>query len=411
MPLFQYKAVSSTGEVQEGVLDSPTQGAVIERLQGMGLIPIRTSEAVGVVSAQAGAAKTSRFSLFAPGRVTQDNVAVFTREIATLLKAGLPLDRSMEILLNLSENNRVRDLLSAIRNEVRGGASLSKALDQHRDVFSRFYINMVRAGEAGGAQPDVLRRLADYLERAKELRESIVSALIYPGILVAVAVLSIAVLMVFVVPQFKQIFDQAGQALPMATRVVLWTGEFLRGYWLLLIAALVLAAFWMARSLANPVSRYRWDERFLRMPLFGDLVAKVEMARFSRTLATLMHNGVPLLTGLSIVRDTMGNLIMAEAVGRVAGELKEGRGLGRPMLETQRFPKLAVQMISVGEETGQLDAMLMQVADAYDIEVRMTVKRILTLIEPAMIIGMALVIGGIIMSILVAMLGLFALPF
>jgi general secretion pathway protein F len=411
VPLFQYKAVSSSGEVQEGVLDSPTQGAVIERLQGMGLIPIRTSEAVGAVSAHAGAAKTSTFSLFAPRRVTQDNVAVFTREIATLLKAGLPLDRSMEILLGLSENDRVKELLSGIRNEVRGGASLSKALDQHRDVFSRFYINMVRAGEAGGAQPDVLRRLADYMERAKELRESIVSALIYPGILVAVAVLSIAVLMVFVVPQFKQIFDQAGQALPMATRIVLWTGEFLRGYWLLLIAALILAAFWMARSLSNPVSRYRWDERFLRMPLFGDLVAKVEMARFSRTLATLMHNGVPLLTGLSIVRETMGNLIMAEAVGRVAGELKEGRGLGRPMLETQRFPKLAVQMIAVGEETGQLDAMLTQVADAYDLEVRMTVKRILSLIEPAMIIGMALVIGGIIMSILVAMLGLFALPF
>lgn len=411
MPLFQYKAVSSSGEVQEGVLDSPTQGAVIERLQGMGLIPIRTSEAVGAVSAHAGAAKTSTFSLFAPRRVTQDNVAVFTREIATLLKAGLPLDRSMEILLGLSENDRVKELLSGIRNEVRGGASLSKALDQHRDVFSRFYINMVRAGEAGGAQPDVLRRLADYMERAKELRESIVSALIYPSILVAVAVLSIAVLMVFVVPQFKQIFDQAGQALPMATRIVLWTGEFLRGYWLLLIAALILAAFWMARSLSNPVSRYRWDERFLRMPLFGDLVAKVEMARFSRTLATLMHNGVPLLTGLSIVRETMGNLIMAEAVGRVAGELKEGRGLGRPMLETQRFPKLAVQMIAVGEETGQLDAMLTQVADAYDMEVRMTVKRILSLIEPAMIIGMALVIGGIIMSILVAMLGLFALPF
>jgi general secretion pathway protein F len=411
VPLFQYKAVSTSGEVQEGVLDSPTQGAVIERLQGMGLIPIRTSEAVGTASAQVSTAKTSPFSLFAARRVTQDNVAVFTREIATLLNAGLPLDRSMEILLNLSENDRVKELLSGIRNEVRGGASLSKALDQHRDVFSRFYINMVRAGEAGGAQPDVLRRLADYMERAKELRESIVSALIYPSILVAVAVLSIAVLMIFVVPQFKQIFDQAGQALPMATRVVLWTGEFLRGYWFLLIAALILAAFWMSKSLANPVSRYRWDERFLRMPLFGDLVAKVEMARFSRTLATLMHNGVPLLTGLSIVRETMGNLIMAEAVGRVAGELKEGRGLGKPMLETQRFPKLAVQMISVGEETGQLDAMLMQVADAYDTEVRMTVKRILSLIEPAMIIGMALVIGGIIMSILVAMLGLFALPF
>ena len=411
MPIFQYKAVTTSGEVQEGVLDSPTQAALVERLQGMGLIPIRTTEASGAAAVTAGAAKPLSLAFFAPRRVTQNNVAVVTREIAILLKAGLPLDRSMEILLNLAENDRVKELLSGIRNEVRGGSSLSKALDQRRAVFSRFYINMVRAGEAGGALPDVLKQLAEYMERAKELRESIVSALIYPVILMVVAALSVLVLMMFVVPQFKQIFDQAGQALPLATRFVLWAGELLRNFWWLMFAGLLAAGFWFVKSMANPVSRYRWDERFLRLPLFGELIAKIEMARFSRTLATLMNNGVPLLTGLSIVRETMGNAIMGEAVARVAGELKEGRGLGKPMMETRRFPKLAVQMIAVGEETGQLDDMLMQVADAYDVEVRMTVKRLMSLIEPVMIIGLALLIGGIIMSILVAMLSLFSLPF
>ena len=411
MPIFQYKAVTTSGEVQEGVLDSPTQAALVERLQGMGLIPIRTTETSGAAAVTAGAAKPLSLAFFAPRRVTQNNVAVVTREIAILLKAGLPLDRSMEILLNLAENDHVKELLSGIRNEVRGGSSLSKALDQRRAVFSRFYINMVRAGEAGGALPDVLKRLAEYMERAKELRESIVSALIYPVILMVVAALSVLVLMMFVVPQFKQIFDQAGQALPLATRFVLWAGELLRNFWWLMFAGLLAAGFWFVKSMANPVSRYRWDERFLRLPLFGELIAKIEMARFSRTLATLMNNGVPLLTGLSIVRETMGNAIMGEAVARVAGELKEGRGLGKPMMETRRFPKLAVQMIAVGEETGQLDDMLMQVADAYDVEVRMTVKRLMSLIEPVMIIGLALLIGGIIMSILVAMLSLFSLPF
>ena len=415
MPLFQYKAVSPTGEVQEGVLDGPSQSAVIERLQSQGLIPIRADEAAvgsGKRAPVEGAARKSfAASLFEPRRVTQNNVAVFTREIATLLKAGLPLDRSMEILVNLSENERVSELLSKIRNEVRGGSSLSKALDQHREVFSRFYVNMVRAGESGGALPDVLRRLAEYMERSKALRESVTSALVYPGILMVVAVVSIMILIMFVVPQFRQIFEQSGQAMPLATRIVLGLGEFLRGYWALLIAIVIVAVFWFARSLANPVSRLRWDERFLNLPLFGDLIAKLEMARFSRTLATLVTNGVPLLTGLSVVKETMGNMIMAEAVGSAAAELKEGRGLSKPMMDTRRFPKLATQMIAVGEETGHLDEMLVQVADTYDAEVRYTIERMLSLIEPAMIIGMALVIGGIIMSILVAMLSLFSLPF
>lgn len=413
MPLFQYKAVNATGEVQEGLLDGPSQSAVVEKLQGMGLIPIRAEEATQG-AARKPAARSDRkgflSGLFEPRRVTQSNLTVFTREMATLLKAGLPLDRSMEILLDLAENEKVREMIASIRNEVRGGAALSKALDQRRDVFSRFYVNMVRAGEAGGALPDVLKRLAEHMERAEELKSSITSALVYPVVLMVIASCSVAFLVIYVVPTFKQIFDQSGKALPVMTQAVLAVSAFLRGYWSLILAGLILLAWWFSRSLADPVSRRRWDRRFLENALFGDLVSKVEMARFSRTLATLVSNGVPLLAGLSIVRETMGNMVMAEAVASAAAELKEGRGLARPMLETQRFPKLAVQMIAVGEETGRLDEMLVQVADTYDMEVRHAVKRLMTLIEPVMIVGMAVVVGLIILSLLVAMLDLFNLP-
>jgi general secretion pathway protein F len=416
VPLFQYKAVSPSGEVQEGVLDGPSQSAIIEKLQSEGLIPIRAEETAATgakraaSSADGESGKSLLASLFEPRRVTSNNVTVFTREIATLLKAGLPLDRSMEILVNLSENERVRELLSNVRNEVRGGSSLSKALDQHRDVFSRFYVNMVRAGEAGGALPDVLKRLAEHLERAQELKGNVTSSLFYPVLLMVVAFASVMVLVVFVVPTFKQIFAQSGKALPFMTQAVLWVSDFLRGYWMLLVAGLIIAGYLLMKSLRDPVSRRGWDEKFLTWPLIGDLVAKVEMARFSRTLATLVTNGVPLLSGLSIVRETMGNMVMAEAVATSAAELKEGRGLSKPMAETDRFPKLAIQMIAVGEETGRLDEMLLQVADTYDMEVRYAVKRILTLIEPVMILGMAVVVGLIIVSLLVAMLDMFALP-
>lgn len=412
MALFQYKAISPTGEVQEGILDGADQSVVIERLQTMGLIPIRAVETSQAASKKATSSERKSFiaKLMEPRKVTQNNLTVFTREIATLLKAGLPLDRSMEILLDLAENDKVRDMIANIRNDVRGGAALSKALDQRREVFSRFYVNMVRAGEAGGALPDVLKRLAEHMERAKELKDTVSSALTYPVILMLVASLSVGVLIVFVVPTFKQIFDQSGKALPFETQVVMWVSSSLRAYWPLLLAAMIVGGYWFMSSLANPISRKRWDQRFLDNALFGDLVAKVEMARFSRTLATLVSNGVPLLAALSIVKETMGNMVMADAVGAAAADLKEGRGLSKPMLETGRFPKLAVQMIAVGEETGRLDEMLMQVADTYDMEVRYSVKRMLTLVEPVMILGMAIVVGLIIVSLLTAMLDLFTLP-
>ncbi|MBL0122186.1 MAG: type II secretion system F family protein [Betaproteobacteria bacterium] len=417
MPMFQYKAVSSSGEVKEGVLEGATHAGVIAHLQSLGLIPIRAAEvtadgvaAASGVSASAGSTAPRKSVFGGRGKVSQTDLGSFTRELATLLRAGLPLDRGLEILIGLAEKKSVSELLVTIRNEVRGGTSLSKALDKHRDVFSRFYINMVKAGEAGGSLGNVMQRLADYMERSAELKESVVSALIYPAILLVVAVASVMILVIFVVPQFKQIFDQSGKALPFATDVVLTTGIFLRKNWPIILAGVVLAIWLFSRSFANPATRARWDARFLHWPILGNLLGKVEMARFSRSLGTLLQNGVPLLAGLSILKDTLGNAVFRDAVDVVARDLKEGRGMAKPMMEANVFPKLAVQMIGVGEETGKLDEMLVQVAEVYDREVAAAIKRALALIEPVMIVGLALLIGGIIMSILVAMFDLMDIP-
>lgn len=413
MPLIQYKAVSPAGEIQEGVLDAVSRDGAVAHLKSLGLIPIRTGEVGNGQATNAGSAPTasvSKASAFGRKHISQTDIANTTRELATLLNAGLPLDRSFEILINLAEHDGIRERMMTIRNEVRGGAALSKALDQHRDVFSRFYVNMVRAGEAGGALGNVLQRLADYMERAKELRETVVSSLIYPTILLAVAVSSVIILIMFVVPQFKQIFDQSGKALPVATALVLNTGLFLRAQWPILLAIVLLIGWLLVRSFQIPSSRAGWDARLLKWPIAGKLIAKMEMARFARSLGTLLQNGVPLLAGLSILRETLGNAVFRDAVEIVARELKEGRGMSKPMLEVGVFPKLAVQMIAVGEETGKLDEMLFKVADVYDREVAAAIKRALALLEPIMIVGLALLIGGIIMSILVAMFDLMDLP-
>jgi general secretion pathway protein F len=408
LPFFQYKAVTPAGEVQEGVLEaSSTQGAVA-RLQQMGLIPIRAEES-GVAKAGMREARAAT-PFFRRNRITQDDIGVVTRELATLLKAGLPLDRAFEILITLAASPRVAELLGKLRNEVRGGTSLSKAIDAQRGVFSRFYVNMIRAGEAGGSLPTVLLRLAEYMERAKALRDNITASLTYPAFLAVVSVLAVVVLLGAVVPRFKPIFAGTGKAIPLMTQAVLFAGDAMRSYGWLMLVVLAVVAWLLQRRLRDPEVRYRFDRRLVTAPVVGDLFSRVEMARFSRTLGTLLSNGVTLVAALNIVRETMGNAYLAEAIGNVARELKEGRGLGRPMMETGRFPMLAVHMILVGEETGRLDDMLMQVAETYDHEVEVAIRKALALLQPVMIVLMALVIGFIIIAILSAMLSIYDLP-
>jgi general secretion pathway protein F len=406
MPLYSYRAVTSAGDVSSGELEAANESEIVDRLRDQGLMPMHIAQSIGGAAAGERAARPARASLFAPRRVTRDNVLGLTRELATLLRAGLPLDRALELLITLAPSLPVAVMLQGIRDEVRGGKSLSQALDARREVFSRFYVNIVRAGEAGGALGTVLARMAETMERTKELRESVRSALIYPTILVFVAVASVMVLLVFVVPQFQTTFAQAGKALPIPTQIVIVAGTFLRNWWWALIPAAVLAVLWFRRRGRTPAVRRLRDTRMLRMPLVGDLIAKVEIARFARTLATLLANGVTLLAGLSIVKETMGNVVLQNALDGVTAKLREGKGFGRPLAETGLFPRLATQMILVGEESGRLEEMLGRVADVYDREVATAIKRFLAVLEPVLILGLAVMVGGIVFSILLGVMGM-----
>ncbi|MDQ1313896.1 MAG: ral secretion pathway protein [Pseudomonadota bacterium] len=397
MPLFQYKAADAQGGILEGEMEARTPDSVADHLQAQGFIPIQVEEA----TAGNGGGWLGGFGR---ARVSQDEIAMMTREIATLLRAGLPLDRALEIVVNLADKDEVAEILNEVRQDVRGGASLYAALEAQKGVFSRFYLNMIRAGEAGGALEVVMARLTEFMERSKDLRETVKSALIYPAILVMVAVVSVVVLLIFVVPQFTQMFEESGKALPLATRIVVAAGEFFQAWWWALTGGSLVLYAVFKRQMADPDSRYRWDERFLALPLVGDLVAKIEMARFSRTLGTLLDNGVSLLAALSIVKETLTNSVMADRLDEVATKLREGKGLGVPLMEAEVFPRLGVHMVMVGEETGRLSEMLIQVADVFDREVKTAVKRTLGLLEPALILGLGLLIGAIIMSILVAIL-------
>jgi general secretion pathway protein F len=406
MPLYSYRAVTAAGEVSSGELEAANESEIVDRLRDQGLLPMQIAQSLGGTATGERAARSPRQSLFAPKRVTRDNVLAITRELATLLRAGLTLDRALELLISLATSLPVAVMLQGIRDEVRGGKSLSQALDARRDVFSRFYVNIVRAGEAGGALGTVLSRLAETMERNKELRESVRSALIYPTILIFVAVASIMVLLVYVVPQFQSTFAQAGKALPIPTQIVIAVGTFLRNWWWALIPAAFLAVVWFRRRGRKPAVRRVRDERLLALPLVGDLIAKIEIARFARTLATLLGNGVTLLAGLAIVKETIGNVVLSSGLDGVIAKLREGKGFGRPMAETGLYPRLATQMILVGEESGRLEEMLARVADVYDREVATAIKRFLAVLEPVLILGLAVLVGGIVFSILLGVMGM-----
>ncbi len=408
MPVFRYKAVNASGSIAVGELEAANESEIVDRLRDQGLMPMQVARAAGATLGANGgtAAIGARRRWFAAKKISSDHVLAMTRELATLLRAGLPLDRALEILIGLADTPLVAALLQGIRDDVRGGKSLSQALDARREVFSRFYVNIIRAGEAGGALGTVLARLADTMERNKELRESVISALIYPTILISVAVLSLMLILAYVVPQFEQTFAQAGRALPLPTQVVIFLGTGVKQWWWALAALAVLGVLWMRRRLRDPVVRTRWDARILRAPLLGDVMTKVETARFARTLSTLLANGVTLLSGLSIVRDTLSNTILANALDGVISRLREGKGFARPLGDTGVYPKLAVQMILVGEESGRLEEMLNRVAEVYDREVAMAIKRFLAVLEPALILSLAVMIGAIVFSILIGVMGM-----
>lgn len=398
MPTFRYKAVSPDGETLSGVMEAGSSVEVIARLQEAGNVPLSADESgeglgLGVLEMLSGGR-----------RVSQREIGTMTQQLATLLGAGLPLDRSLHILQDLAESEPLQRLLKSVRDQVRGGAPLSDALDSQHGVFPRLYVNMVRGGESGGTLDVTLARLADYLKRSKALKDSVVSALIYPALLMVLAVASLLVLLAYVVPQFTPIFEDLGESLPVITQVVLFVGRIIQGYWWALIGLVVIAAATVRRQFAQADSRLRWDQRLLTSRAIGDLIRKVETARLARTVGTLLTNGVPLLNALSIGRSVLSNTVLAAGVDEASKEVKTGGSLAHSLAATGHFPKLALQMIAVGEETGQLDTMLVDVADAYDVEVRTTVDRLMALLVPLLTMVLAVLIAVIIIAVMLPIL-------
>lgn len=405
MPQYTYHAVTAEGESRTGLLDGINEQAVVHQLQTKGLIPI--SVELGEVGFSL--SKLLNTKVGSSG-ISDTRLLVFTQQLSALMEAGIALDRALEIMLRVSDDAQLKALVQPIQEGVRRGQPLSKVLAEIPDSFSHFYVSMVQAAEVSGDLGTGLDRLALYLERSKTLRDQVMSALIYPIILVIVAAVSLLIILTYVIPQFQQLFEDMGQALPLSTRVVIAVTEGIRDYFLWILAFLMVVIFYWRYLMTKPEYRLRWHGQILRLPLFGGVSQRIETARFSRSLGTLVKGGVPLLNALGIARETLTNTMMVQAVDSATGSLKEGKHLAEPLLATGLFPSLAMQMIQVGEETGQLEEMLLKVAEVYDREVSTSIQRTLSIMTPVLIVGLGILIAGIIMSILVAIMSINEIP-
>lgn len=411
MPRFSYSAIEqSTGRELAGVVEAASVEAAAGTLKRRGLAPLAV-QPENRLSPQTAAAQTAAGPARHPGKkrgamvlgriLSQKELAVFTRQLGTLNKAGMPLLRSLEVLARQEKNKHFQPVIEALAENIRSGGTLSEGLQQHPKVFDRLYVNMIRAGEAGGLLTVVFERLAQFLEKSVRIRGRIKSALTYPLIIVIVAVGIVSALMVFVVPKFETIFATTlkGQALPLLTQLVIGVSNFLKNHVLLAIGLVVLlyvAGKFAARS---RVGIRVLDTLQLRMPVLGDLFLKTAIARFARTFGTLLASGVPILEALRITRDTSGNVRIGEAITAVHDRVKEGEAVAGPLRATKVFPDMVPSMIEVGEETGALPEMLVRVADGYEEEVDNAVNALTSLIEPLMIVVMAVMVGTIVIAL------------
>ena len=402
MPSFRWSAVTSGGEVMHGVTEAADRASVVERLQRQGQVVLRAEPADG----RWRLGDLLQIELGARRGIDRATLGEVTRELAIMLGAGQDLDRALRFVVENVGNTRARTILAEVRDKVRSGSSLAAALAAEPRSFSRLYVGLVRAGEAGGTLPATLDRLAGLLERERSLTSSMRAALIYPAVLVIAAIGSIFLLLDYVLPQFTPIFEQAGAELPASTRALMLLGQMTGAAapWLLVAAvAVVLIA---RRALAAPALRLKVDRFLLRLPVAGRLLQETLAARLTRTLGTLLQNGMPLISALAIAKDALGNLAAAAAVDAASVEAKAGRGLARPLREAGLFPARTVHLLQLGEEAAQLAAMSLKAADIHDEQARLIVQRIVALAIPIITITMGLAVAGIVGALLTALLSL-----
>lgn len=386
MATFRYVAKENTGKTITGTQDYSDKAALIDALRKKGLVIISINET-----------SKRRLSVFSK-KVKLEDVVIFSRQLATMVDSGIPLVQAMDILHDQIEKPNFKKVIGTIRDDIEIGSSFSDALLKHPNVFSPLYINMVKAGESSGALDDILDRLASYLEKANILQRKVKSSLIYPTVVVSMAMLITMVMLLKVIPTFKGIFDVLGGTLPLPTRILILVSDTLRNMFLYVVAALAVAVFALRRYLKTNQGKLLFDRAVLKFPIIGPLMRKVAVAKFTRTLATLTKSGVPILVSLEIVGKTAGNTVIEKALTDVRTSIKEGENIADPLANSGAFPPMVVRMIHVGEKTGQLEKMLGKIADFYDDQVDAAVSGLTSLIEPLIIALLGVVIGGIVIA-------------
>ena len=389
MPVFAYSGRTRTGQVVSGEMDAPNREAVVAQLRRQQVL------------ATAVTPKAKELDLRVPGfggKVTDRDLAVVTRQLATMIDAGLPLVQCLDILAQQQEKKGFKKTLHQIRGDVEGGATFSAALKKHPKVFSTLYTNMVEAGEAGGILDTILNRLAAYIEKAMTLKKRVKTAMFYPSTIITVAIVVVVFLLIYVIPTFQQLFAGFGATLPLPTVIVLEASRIVRQYLLVMVAAAVALVVGLRLYYRTPGGRRTIDSLLLKAPIIGTLIRKVAVAKFTRTLGTLVSSGVAILEGLDITARTAGNKVVEEAVLKARTTIAQGKTISEPLLASGVFPLMVTQMISVGEQTGALDRMLNKIADFYDEEGEVAVAGLTSLLEPLLVIFLGVIIGGVVIA-------------
>lgn len=407
MPVFAYEAIDTTGKKHKKEMEAGDRNEAIQKIRTMGLRPTMVREKKGATKAAASSPdekKSGGFKLF--NRVSQAQLTQFTQQLSTLQDAGLPIVRSLKILAQQMDAGRFKDQVTQITEDVEGGSTFSEALEKYPGTFDHLFVAMVRAGEAGGVLDVILNRLSDFMEKSLRLKKKVRGAMIYPIAVLTVATLILGGIMKFVIPNFQSMFKDIGKGLPAMTQMLLTTSNFVSTYWWLLPIAAVLLVFGYKAIAATEGGGLMIDRFKLRAPIFGQIVKKSTISRFCRTLGTLIASGVPILEALSIVREAVGNRVIASAISDVHGSIREGETIAEPLAASGVFDPLLVNMIDIGEETGELDKMLNKISDNYDLDVDVLVDSLSSLLEPVMIVGMGIAVGFIVIALFLPLISI-----
>jgi type IV pilus assembly protein PilC len=394
MPVWTYSARSVGGEIRRAEVDLPSKDHVIAYLRKQKLIPMSVRE------------KPKDISLAKRKRVKARDLVIFTRQFSTMINAGLPLVQALDILARQTENVMLKKAVGDVVYDVEAGNTLADALKQHPKIFTALYTNMVSAGESGGLLDTILMRLAHFLEKSEQLQRKVKGAMIYPGVVLSVALLAIAILLLFVIPVFETVFASFNQTLPLPTRIVIGLSNLLESYWWVILIAMGIGGFLFKRWIGTRNGRLQFDRILLRLPILGSLVRKSAIARFTRTLGTMLSSGVTILDGLEITARTAGNRVIHDAVMQSRTAIAGGKSIAEPLKESEVFPPMVTQMIHVGEETGDLDGMLSKIADFYDDEVDIAVENLIKVLEPVLIVVLGTIVGGMIVAMYLPIFGL-----